>query len=218
MTRCLPLADHIAYRYSNRGQDIDDLIQVARLGLVNAVNRFDPQFGSSFTAFAVPTIMGELRRYFRDRTWAMSLPRRMKDLHTETARAIPELTQALGRAPTASEVADWLGISRDEVQDGLVAHDARTLRSLDQPAAHYDNAPTFADTIGVEDDRLQAVTDREALRPLLAELPDRERTILLLRFFESQTQTQIAEHIGISQMHVSRLLQSTLAKLRTQLR
>lgn len=217
VNRCLPLADHIAYRYANRGQDLDDLIQVARLGLLKAVDRFDPRFGSSFTAFAVPTIMGEVRRHFRDRTWAMSVPRRMKELHTETAHAIPALAQVLGRAPTVTELARWLDTSREDVLDGLIADDARTVRSLDQPVGHHDGARTPADTVGAEDDRLQAVTDREALRPLLAELPEREKTILAMRFFESQTQSQIAERLGISQMHVSRLLHATLVKLRHQL-
>ncbi|WP_422746374.1 SigB/SigF/SigG family RNA polymerase sigma factor [Mycobacterium sp. WMMD1722] len=215
--RCLPLADHIAYRYSHRGQDVDDLMQVARLGLLNAIARFDPALGSSFAAYAIPTIMGEVRRHFRDQTWAMSVPRRMKDHHVEITRAIPELAQALGRAPTATELGTWLGLSREEVLEGLVAGDVRKVSSLDHAVRPEDNALTLADTLGTEDDRLQAVTDRESLRPLLAALPQRERDILCLRFFESQTQSQIAQRVGLSQMHVSRLLQATLEKLRNQL-
>lgn len=208
VTRCLPLADNIAHRYSNRGQDLDDLIQVARLGLLQAVNRFDPQFGSSFTAYAVPTIIGEVRRYFRDRTWPMSVPRRMKDHHTEIAKAIPEMMQHLGRAPSVTELAGFLGVDRDAVIEGIIASDARSLRSLDQPLGH-DTTTTAADTVGCEDERLQAVTDRESVRPLVAGLPERERAILLMRFFEGQTQSQIAQRLGLSQMHVSRLLTKT---------
>lgn len=216
VARCLPLADHIAYRYRNRGQELDDLIQVARLGLLHAVSRFDPQLGSSFTAFAVPTIIGEVRRYFRDRTWPMSVPRRMKEHHTEIAKAVPELMQLLGRAPTAAELAGFLDLDRDAVAEGIIANDARSLRSLDQPLGH-DTTTTAADTVGIEDERLQAVTDRESVLPLVAELPELEQTILLMRFFEGQTQSQIAQRLGLSQMHVSRLLAKTLEDLRSQL-
>lgn len=215
--RCLPLADHVAARYRNRGQEMEDLVQVARVGLVNAVNRFDPSRGSPFVAFAVPTIIGEVRRYFRDRTWMMSVPRRIKDLHSEAASAMSELTHTLGRAPTAKEIGSYLGVGDEEVRDALMAYEARSLHSLDKPAAFYDDAPPLGESMGEEDPRFEAVTDREALRPLLGALPPREKTILMLRFFEGRTQSDIAGELGISQMHVSRLLQSTLTKLREQL-
>ncbi|MDX1880853.1 SigB/SigF/SigG family RNA polymerase sigma factor [Mycolicibacterium sp. 141076] len=214
--RCLPLADHIARRFEGKGEARDDLLQVARIGLINAVKRFDVEMGSDFASFAVPTIMGELRRHFRDNSWSVKVPRRMKELHLQIGTASAEMSQRLGRAPTASELATELGIDRDEVLDGLMAGSSYKTTSIDG-AAGSEERPSLAETLGDVDPGLEKVEYREALRPLLAELPERERTVLVLRFFESMTQSQIAAKVGISQMHVSRLLAKTLAQLREKL-
>ncbi|KLO29651.1 RNA polymerase sigma factor SigF [Mycolicibacter heraklionensis] len=216
--RCLPLADHIARRFEGRGELRDDLVQVARVGLVNAVTRFDVETGSDFVSFAVPTIMGEVRRHFRDNSWSVKVPRRLKELHLRLGVATAELSQRLGRAPTASELAAELELSRDEVVEGLVAGSSYNTLSIDGGgSSDEDDVRSIADTLGEVDARMDRIEDREALRPLLEALPERERTVLVLRFFESMTQTQIAERVGISQMHVSRLLAKSLAKLRDQL-
>ncbi len=216
--RCLPLADHIARRFEGRGEPRDDLVQVARVGLVNAVVRFDVETGSDFVSFAVPTIMGEVRRHFRDNSWSVKVPRRLKELHLRLGAATAELSQRLGRAPTATELAAELGMDRDEVVEGLVAGSSYNTLSIDSGGGSDDDeARAIADTLGDVDTGLDRIEDREALRPLLEALPERERTVLVLRFFESMTQTQIAERVGISQMHVSRLLAKSLARLRDQL-
>jgi len=213
--RCLPLADHIARRFAGRGEPRDDLVQVARVGLVNAVIRYDVDTGSDFVCFAVPTIMGEVRRHFRDNSWSVKVPRRLKELHLRLGAATSELSQKLGRAPTASELAAELGMDRQEVVEGLIAGSSYNTLSIDSGGG--EDAPAIVDTLGELDLSLEQIENREALRPLLAALPERERTVLLLRFFESLTQTQIAERVGISQMHVSRLLAKSLARLRDQL-
>jgi RNA polymerase sigma-B factor len=216
--RCLPLADHIARRFEGRGEPRDDLVQVARVGLVNAVVRFDVETGSDFVSFAVPTIMGEVRRHFRDNSWSVKVPRRLKELHLRLGSATADLSQRLGRAPTASELAEELGMDREEVVEGLVAGSSYNTLSIDSSTgSDEDDARAIADTLGDVDASLDRIEDQEALRPLLEALPERERMVLILRFFESMTQTQIAERIGISQMHVSRLLAKSLARLRDQL-
>ena len=215
--RCLPLANHIARRFHGRGEAQDDLIQVARVGLVNAVNRYDVDTGSDFVSFAVPTIMGEVRRHFRDNSWSLKVPRRLKELHLRLGAATAELSQQLGRAPTASELAAELELDRQEVVEGLVAGSSYNTLSIDSGGGGAEDAPAILDTLGDTDLNLDQIENREALRPLLEALPDRERTVLLLRFFESLTQTQIAERVGISQMHVSRLLARSLARLRDEL-
>ncbi|BBX97955.1 RNA polymerase sigma factor SigF [Mycobacterium lacus] len=217
--RCLPLADHIARRFEGRGEPRDDLVQVARVGLVNAVVRFDVETGSDFVSFAVPTIMGEVRRHFRDNSWSVKVPRRLKELHLRLGTATADLSQRLGRAPTASELADELGMDRTEVVEGLVAGSSYNTLSIDSGGggADDDDARAIADTLGDVDAGLERIEDRESLRPLLDALPERQRMVLVLRFFESMTQTQIAERVGISQMHVSRLLAKSLAWLRDQL-
>ncbi|WP_273732720.1 RNA polymerase sigma factor SigF [Mycolicibacterium septicum] len=215
--RCLPLADHIARRFDGRGEPREDLIQVARVGLVNAVNRFDVDAGSDFVSFAVPTIMGEVRRHFRDNSWSVKVPRRLKELHLRLGAATAELSQRLGRAPTASELAVELEMDREEVIEGLVAGSSYNTLSIDSGGGGDEEAPAIVDTLGDMDEGLDQIDNRETLRPLLAQLPERERTVLVLRFFESMTQTQIAERVGVSQMHVSRLLAKSLARLRDQL-
>lgn len=215
VTRCLPLADHIAYRYHRKGENLDDLVQIARVGLMHAVNRFDPENGANFLSFAVPTMLGEIRRHFRDNGWAMHVPRRLKDLHVQITRATPRLTQSLGRAPSATDLAAELGAARQEVVECLVAGDAYSLRSIDSPISSADETTrSLADTLGEVDTDMEHITDRESLRPLLAALSERERTVISLRFFASMTQTQIAERIGVSQMQVSRILAKTLEQLR----
>jgi RNA polymerase sigma-B factor len=216
--RCLPLADHIARRFEGRGEPRDDLVQVARVGLVNAVVRFDVETGSDFVSFAVPTIMGEVRRHFRDNSWSVKVPRRLKELHLRLGAATADLSQRLGRAPTATELAAELGMERDEVVEGLVAGSSYNTLSIDSSGgSDDDDARAIADTLGDVDEGLDRIENREALRPLLEALPERERMVLVLRFFEGMTQTQIAERVGISQMHVSRLLAKSLTRLRDQL-
>ncbi len=216
--RCLPLADHIARRFDGRGEPRDDLVQVARVGLVNAVIRFDVNAGSDFVSFAVPTIMGEVRRHFRDNSWSVKVPRRLKELHLRLGTATAELSQRLGRAPTPSELAAELEMDRNEVVEGLVAGSSYNTLSIDSGGGGGDDeAPAIADSLGDVDTTLDQIENREALRPLLESLPERERVVVVLRFFESMTQTQIAERVGVSQMHVSRLLARALGRLRDQL-
>jgi RNA polymerase sigma-B factor len=218
ISRCLPLAEHIAHRFRGRGEAHEDLVQVARVGLVHAVNRFDVETGSEFLSFAVPTMMGEVRRFFRDHGWSVKVPRRLKDLHLRLGSATTEMSQRLGRAPTASELAAELQVDREEVIEGLIAGSSYSTTSIDRPRTDgRDDGPGIAELLGDDDPGMAEIENRELLRPVLAALPDREREVLRLRFFESLTQTQIAERVGISQMHVSRLLAKTLASLREQL-
>ncbi|AJW38434.1 RNA polymerase sigma factor SigB [Rhodococcus sp. B7740] len=215
ITRCLPLAEHIARRFGGRGEAHEDLLQVSRLGLVNAVDRFDIERGSDFVSFAVPTIMGEARRYFRDAGWSVRVPRRMKELNSMISQAVGSLSQKLGRAPTASEIAVELGIDVKEASQALLARSAYQTVSVDSVVSE-DRLPLM-DTLGAEDPELEKMESYLAVRPALEKLPERERRIVVLRFFGSMTQTQIAEKVGISQMHVSRILARTLAQLREDL-
>jgi RNA polymerase sigma-B factor len=213
----LPVAQHIARRFSNRGEPLDDLIQVATLGLINAVDRYAPDRGTDFFSFAVPTISGEVRRHFRDLGWSMRVPRRLKDLHVSINSAVSELSQSLGRAPKPTEIAERLGVPVAEVLEGLEASEAYRSSSLDEMLSSEQGSATVGELVGEADAELDRVDFRQALRPVLAELAERERTIVLLRFFGNMTQTQIADRVGISQMHVSRLLAQTLDRLRTRL-
>jgi RNA polymerase sigma-B factor len=219
VSRCLPLADHVARHFGRRGEGLDDLTQVARMGLMNAINRFDPDKGPSFIGFAIPTMMGEVRRYFRDYSWSMRVPRRLRELHVQIGRATSDLAQRLGRAPTATEPSEELGVTREEIVECLVAGDAYQLESLDAPVGSDDsgNSRSVADKVGSVDPHINHITDREAVRSLVGTLPAREREVLYMRFFESMTQSQIAERIGVSQMQVSRILASTLESLRDRL-
>ncbi|MDT5145768.1 MAG: polymerase sigma-B factor [Mycobacterium sp.] len=219
VARCLPLADHVASHFARRGEGHDDLTQVARLGLMNAVNRFDPDKGPSFIGFAVPTMMGEVRRYFRDFSWGMRVPRRLRELHVQISRATGDLAQQLGRAPTAGELSQLLEVPREEIIECLVAGDAYRLDSLDAPiGADTSGTPrSVADAVGETDPQIDHITNREAVRALVDGLPQRERDVLRMRFFESMTQSQIAERIGVSQMQVSRILANTLRCLRDRL-
>jgi RNA polymerase sigma-B factor len=216
ITELLPVARHIARRFVGRGEPLQDLEQVTVLGLIRAVDRFDPDRGPDFLAFAVPTITGEVRRWFRDRTWSMRVPRRLKELDASISTAVGQLSQELCRAPRPSEIAIRLEIAVSDVIDGLQVHDAYRCRSLDEPlGTEPEDEPLHLDTLGELDPGVALVEDREALGPLLDSLAERERRIVLLRFFGDMTQSQIAREIGISQMHVSRLLTATLKKMRS---
>ncbi|GLY63964.1 SigB/SigF/SigG family RNA polymerase sigma factor [Amycolatopsis taiwanensis] len=214
VTGHLPLAEHIAQRFSGRGVAKEDLVQVATVGLINAVDRFDAARGADFLSFAVPTVMGEVRRHFRDSGWLVRVPRRLKELHLSISAASTALAQRLGRAPTPSEIAAHLSISQEDVYEGLEAGNAYHSMSLDEVLSGDTENLALGDTLGEEDSGLEGVENHEALLPLIRELPERERRILGLRFVHNMTQTQIAERIGVSQMHVSRLLARTLEHLR----
>lgn len=212
----LPVAEHIAHRFRGRGQPAEDLTQVATLGLIHAVDRFDPGRGTNFLSFAVPTITGELRRYFRDATWAVRMPRRLKELSKSIRDAAGTLSQRLGRSPRPSELAEELGIPVEDVYAGLQAADAYRSESLDNDDDEI--AATVENRVSGTDDRAMGVVeDWQALYPALATLPQRQATVVLMRFFEDLTQSQIAERIGVSQMQVSRLLAASLRALRAQL-
>lgn len=211
----LPLVRHLARRYRDRGEQFEDLVQVGTVGLIKAVDRFDPDRGAAFSTFATPTILGEIKRHFRDSARAVHVPRRLQELHAAVARATEAMTQSLGRSPTVRELAAELDISEDEVLEAIEVRHAFAASSLDATAADgTSEGAVLADLLGDEDSALAAIEDRESLRPLLEALPERERQIIMLRFFRNQSQSQIAEQLGISQMHVSRLLARTLAQLR----
>ncbi|MBM9503586.1 RNA polymerase sigma factor SigF [Streptomyces sp. KK5PA1] len=212
----LPLVEHLARRFRNRGEPLDDLTQVATIGLIKSVDRFDVERGVEFSTYATPTVVGEIKRHFRDKGWAVRVPRRLQELRLALTTATGELSQRHGRAPTVHELAEHLKISEEEVLEGLESANAYSTLSLDVPDTD-DESPAVADTLGSEDEALEGVEYRESLKPLLEQLPPREKTILLLRFFGNMTQSQIAQEVGISQMHVSRLLARTLAQLRDKL-
>jgi RNA polymerase sigma-B factor len=210
----LPLVEYLARRFRNRGEWLDDLTQVATIGLIKSIDRFDLERGVEFSTYATPTIVGEIKRHFRDKGWAVRVPRRLQELKLSLTKAIGELAQREGRAPTVSELAVHLQMSEEEVLEGLESANAYSTVSLDAPDSGDEDAPAVADSLGMLDDALEGVEYRESLKPLLERLPPREKKILLLRFFGNMTQSQIAAELGISQMHVSRLLARTLAQLR----
>ncbi|MET3986034.1 RNA polymerase sigma factor SigF [Streptomyces sp. PvR034] len=212
----LPLVEHLARRFRNRGEPLDDLTQVATIGLIKSVDRFDPERGVEFSTYATPTVVGEIKRHFRDKGWAVRVPRRLQELRLALTTATAELSQQHQRSPTVHELAERLGISEEDVLEGLESANAYSTLSLDVPDTD-DESPAVADTLGSEDEALEGVEYRESLKPLLEGLPPREKRILLLRFFGNMTQSQIAQEVGISQMHVSRLLARTLAQLREKL-
>jgi RNA polymerase sigma-B factor len=206
----MPLALSLARRYSNRGQDQDDLKQVALLALVHAIDRFDPEMGKRFTSFAVPTILGELKRYFRDSAWGVGVPRRLKDLWVLSRQANEELAQVLGRSPTVEEIGERIGCSAEDVAEAASLGSAFRAESLDGP----DEALGPIDVIGEIDDEVDLFDEIDALAPVLADRSERERQILHLRFYREMNQREIAEVMGMSQMNVSRILSSTLEKMR----
>jgi RNA polymerase sigma-B factor len=213
----LPLVEHFARRFLNRGEPFDDLLQVGTIGLIKAIDRFDLERGVEFSTYATPTIVGEIKRHFRDRGWAIRVPRRLQELRITITAATAELTQDLGRSPTVSELAAKVGVSQEEIIEGLESANAYSTLSLDAPDNSEDSALSMIDVIGADDEALSHVDDRETIKPLLEALDPREKHILTLRFFRGMTQSQIAAEIGISQMHVSRLLARTLAQLRESL-
>jgi RNA polymerase sigma-B factor len=210
----LPLVEYLARRFRNRGEPLDDLVQVATIGLIKSVDRFDLGRGVEFSTYATPTIVGEIKRHFRDKGWAIRVPRRLQELKLALAKATSELSQKNGRAPTVAELALHLSLSEEDILEGLESSNAYSAVSLDAPDSGDDDSPAVADSLGVTDESLEGVEYRESLKPLLEKLPPREKKILLLRFFGNMTQSQIAAELGISQMHVSRLLARTLAQLR----
>ncbi|MDX3374619.1 RNA polymerase sigma factor SigF [Streptomyces sp. ME02-6991-2A] len=211
----LPMAHRLAARFRNRGESLDDLRQVAAMGLVKAVDRYDPARGKAFETFAVPTVTGELKRHFRDHTWDVHVPRRVQDLRNRVRTARRDLTQRLGgRAPTCAEIASEAGLAEEDVLLGLEALDSYSALSLDAEQAGTDGGTTLADRLGSWDHALDVAVDREAVKPGLRKLPERERTILYLRYFRDMTQVSIAERLGISQMHVSRLISRSCERVR----
>jgi RNA polymerase sigma-B factor len=210
----LPLAAHLARRLAGRGEPIDDLVQVATVGLIKAVDGYDPARGRPFGPYAVPTILGELRRHFRDKGWHVRVPRRMQEMRMDINAAAGELTQRLGHAPTVAELAAELGIDEGSIVEGLDAVQAYRPLSLHAPAGGENWDAELGDLLGDVDSALEGVENRLSLEPLLATLPRREQKIIAMRFFGNRTQSQIAASLGISQMHVSRLLSGALAKLR----
>jgi RNA polymerase sigma-B factor len=210
----LPLVEYLARRFRNRGEWLDDLTQVATIGLIKSIDRFDLERGVEFSTYATPTIVGEIKRHFRDKGWAVRVPRRLQELKLALTKAIGDLAQRLGRAPTVAELAAHLQMSEEDVLEGLESANAYSTVSLDAPDSGDEDAPAVAESLGMVDDALEGVEYRESLKPLLERLPPREKRILLLRFFGNMTQSQIATELGISQMHVSRLLAKTLAQLR----
>jgi len=213
----LPLVEHCARRFRNRGEPLEDLVQVGTIGLIKSVDRFDTDRGVEFSTYATPTIIGEIKRHFRDKGWAVRVPRRLQELRMQIGSATAELTQSLGRSPTPRELAERIGCSVEDIVEGMESSNAYATLSLDATDSSEDGTGSMLDLLGVDDEGLAHVEIRESIKPLLAQLPAREKKILLLRFFKNMTQSQIAEEIGVSQMHVSRLLNRTLAQLRASL-
>ncbi|MFF5423450.1 MULTISPECIES: RNA polymerase sigma factor SigF [unclassified Streptomyces] len=211
----LPLVRYAAARFRSRNEPMEDIVQVGTIGLIKAIDRFDCERGVEFPTFAMPTVVGEIKRFFRDTSWSVRVPRRLQELRLALTKAGDELAQKLDRSPTVPELAAVLGVSEEDVVDGLAVGNAYTASSLDSPSPEDDGGEgSLADRLGYEDTALEGVEYRESLKPLLAKLPPRERQIIMLRFFANMTQSQIGEEVGISQMHVSRLLTRTLAQLR----
>lgn len=214
----LPLVEHCARRFRNRGEPFEDLVQVGTIGLIKSVDRFDTDRGVEFSTYATPTIIGEIKRYFRDKGWAIRVPRRLQELRLQIGATTAELTQTLGRSPTPRELAHEIGCSVEEVVEGIESGNAYSTLSLDATDDSGDEGgASLLEMLGLDDDGLEQIEIRESIKPLIEALPSRERRILLLRFFRNRTQAEIAAEIGVSQMHVSRLLSRTLHQLRTRL-
>ncbi|MGI5426302.1 RNA polymerase sigma factor SigF [Streptomyces sp. CA-179760] len=210
----LALVKFAASRFRSRSEPMEDIIQVGTIGLIKAIDRFELSRGVEFPTFAMPTIVGEIKRFFRDTSWSVRVPRRLQELRLDLAKAGDELAQKLDRAPTVTELAERLGLSKEEVVEGMAASNAYTASSLDAQPEEDDSEGALADRIGYEDHGLEGIEYVESLKPLIAELPPRDRKILSLRFVAGLTQSEIGEELGISQMHVSRLLSRTLVRLR----
>jgi RNA polymerase sigma-70 factor (sigma-B/F/G subfamily) len=215
--QCLPYAERLARRFNGLGEPLEDLVQVAALGLIKAVDGYDPTLGTEFGAYATPTVLGELKRHFRDKGWGVHVPRWLQELRMDVSRARESLVQQLGRSPTVADLAEHLGVEQDRVLEALVASARYRPASLYAPVGQDDERSPI-DYLGEEDASLDAVDFRESLRPLLNRLPRREMKIVAMRFYGNMTQAKIAAELGISQMHVSRLLTRTLGRLRDGLR
>jgi RNA polymerase sigma-B factor len=212
------LVEFLARRFRNRGEDLEDLIQVGTIGLLKAIDRFDLDREVEFSTYATPTVVGELKRHFRDKGWAVRVPRRLQELHLELTKVVNQLGQELGRSPTVAEIAHAASTTEESVLEGLEIAQAYNFTSLDAPIDSEDGgSTTFADQLGGEDEQLENLEYRASLAPEMQKLPERERRILYLRFFKGMTQSEIAGRLGISQMHVSRLLNRTLIRLRDAL-
>jgi RNA polymerase sigma-B factor len=213
LVELMPLVRALATRYAGRGEPLEDLVQVGSIGLIKAVDRFDVDRGVDFASYAVPTIVGEIRRHFRDKGWAMHVPRRLKELSVRLSRVLDQLTNELGRSPTIAELAAAAGVEEEEAIDALDAMNAYATRSLHAP---FDEGSddTLAEKLGRADAGYAEVEDGSLVAAGLDALDERERQIVELRFFDEMTQSQIASEIGISQMHVSRLLRRALATMR----
>lgn len=212
----LPLVQHCAHRFRNRGEPHEDLVQVGTIGLLKSIDRFDPERGVEFSTYATPTIIGEIKRYFRDKGWAIRVPRRLQELRMQIGSATAELTQTLGRSPTPRELGEAIGHSVEEIVEALESGNAYSTVSLDG-SGDAGESTSLMDSMGADDIHLEHVDIRESIRPMLDQLGSREKQILLLRYFKNMTQSEIAAEIGVSQMHVSRLLARTLASLRQAL-
>jgi RNA polymerase sigma-B factor len=210
----VPLAEHLARRFRNRGEPLDDLVQVACLALVKSVDGYDHSRGAAFTSYAIPMILGELKRHFRDKGWNVRVPRRLQELRLDIGKAGADLAQQLGHSPTVAELAGHLGVGEDDVIEAMESGHAYRALSLHAPVAGDESGTELADMLGGLDPDMENVENREALRPLLAKLPQREQRIIVMRFFGNMTQSQIAVQLGISQMHVSRLLAHAIGVLR----
>ncbi|MEV6739546.1 RNA polymerase sigma factor SigF [Streptomyces sp. NPDC051104] len=213
----LPMAERLAGRFRSRGESFEDLRQVACLGLVKAVDRYDPERGHAFESYAVPTVTGEIKRHFRDHMWTLHVPRRVQDLRNRVRFAVQDLSQTVsGRRPTVAEIAEHADMSEEDVLVGLEALESFTALSLDAELPGSEDGYSLGDSLGSPDPALDTVVDREAVKPRLKALPERERAILYMRFFDDMTQSSIAERLGISQMHVSRLISRCCSRLREQ--
>lgn len=213
ITMHLPLVQHLAWRYRDRGEPLDDVVQAGTIGLIKAIDGFDLDRGVELSTYATPTILGEIKRHFRDRTWAVHVPRRLQELQGTVATRIDELSAVLHRSPTVREVAQSLDMSEQDVLEALDARQARTSDSLDHSTGSTEG-DVVPRAVAVIDPAFDDIDDRESLRPLLEALPARERAIITMRFVRGMSQSAIAEELGISQMHVSRLLARSLRDLR----
>jgi RNA polymerase sigma-B factor len=211
------VAVHCARRFGGRGEPMADLVQVGHLGVVKAVERYDPAYGVHFATFAVPTVLGELRRHFRDATWPVHVPRRVKELHLELSATIDAAHQDLGRAPTVPELAERMGISEEDVLFAMEANAAYRSAPLSAPGERDDDEPNHESSLGTVDPAFNQIETAVLVHRLLRTLPERERTIVELRFFEGRTQLEIGERVGLSQVHVSRVLRSSLDRLQKEL-
>jgi RNA polymerase sigma-B factor len=213
------IAHHCARRFARRGEPLDDLVQVAQLGLLKAVERFDPSYGVLFPTFAMPTVLGELRRHFRDHTWPVRVPRRVKELYLELSATVELLGHDLGRPPSIEEIAREMQCTTDEVLEGLEAGTAYRTASLATPGDSVDEEDGASETVtvGTADAELASADSRMSVHDVMRTLPHRDRTVLYLRFFDGCTQSEIARRIGVSQVHVSRIIRSTLGRMRDQL-